>query len=189
MSWGKTGLPPSSKNTPTRARIATSARAVLAELPDHLRPLIQFLAMTGWRVSEATSLRWAQVDFAGGMVRLEVGTTKTGAGRIFPFAALPQLAALIQERREKTSALEHERGTICPWVFNWNGREIRSFHYAWREACKRARVPDRLVHDLRRTAARNLVRSGVPERTAMALMGHKTRSIFDRYNIISEDDK
>ncbi len=156
------------RNTRTGFFEEAELRAVLAELPEDVRPLVQFLALTGWRASEAKSLRWSQVDLVGGVVRLEVGSTKTGAGRVFPYSALPALAALLRAQREWTSALERERGVLCPWV--------------------RAGVSGRLVHDLRRTAARNLVRSGVPERTAMALLGHKTRSIFDRYCIVDESD-
>ena len=163
-------------------------QAVLAELPEDVRPLVEFLSFTGWRVSEGMSLRWSQVDQLGGVIRLEVGSTKSRAGRVFPFAAFPALASLIAAQRERTSALERERDCLCPWVFHREGRPILSFNVTWRRACARAGVAGRLVHDLRRSAARNLVRSGVPEHTAMALLGHKTRSIFDRYCIVDESD-
>ena len=59
---------------------------------------------------------------------------------------------------------------------------------SWRHACNAAGVPNMLKHDMRRTAVRNLVRAGVSEHVAMEITGHKTRTIFERYNIISERD-
>ncbi len=163
-------------------------RAVLAELPRYARLLVEFAYLTGWRIGEVLSLTWRQVDFLAGIVRLEPGTTKNDEGRAFPFEALPALATLLRTQRERTSELERERGQLIPWVFHRHGKPIHSFRDAWLKACERAGVQGRLVHDLRRTAVRNLERAGVPRSWAMKLTGHKTESIYRRYAIVSEAD-
>jgi len=152
---------------------------LLAALPEDLRPLVEFIAITGWRSGEARGLKWANVDFAAGTVTLAAGTTKSGAARVFPFSAHPRLAALLHEQRKQAR---------MPWVFQRDGQKIGEFKRAWKTACREAGCPGRVVHDLRRTACRRLVRNGVPEGTIMALCGWKTRAIFDRYNIVSLSD-
>ena len=73
-------------------------------------------------------------------------------------------------------------------MFHRDGITVRRWRTAWRTACQAAGVPTRFLHDCRRTAARNLIRASVPERVAMLLTGHKSRAIFDRYNIIREQE-
>ena len=70
----------------------------------------------------------------------------------------------------------------------FDGKVIKSFRKAWLAACRAAGYPARIPHDFRRTAVRNLIRAGIPETVAMSMTGHKTRSVFMRYDIVSEGD-
>lgn len=162
--------------------------AMLKELAEDLRPVVTFAYLTGWRRGEILSLQWRQVDFTAGMVRLEPETAKNDEGRTFPFAALPELEALLRRQRERTTVLERVTGQVIPWVFHRGGRSIKDFRGAWEGACNRAGVTGRIPHDFRRTAVRNLERAGVPRSVAMKLTGHKTESVYRRYAIVNEAD-
>ena len=156
-------------------------------LPSHVRPLIEFIYITGWRWdSEARVLEWHQVDFQHGTVTIPPGQTKGGEGRTFVMTA--ELRKLLKRQRARADELEKRTEKPCSLVFSQDGERIKYFYRPWREACTAAKVPGRLLHDMRRTAIRNLVRAGVSERVAMQMCGHKTRSVFDRYNITSERD-
>jgi len=140
------------------------------------------------------------VDFQAGTVRLEAGSTKNDEGRTFPVAALPELEGLLKEQRERTTALEKATGSIIPHVFHNDGEPIRWYKTAWWSACVRAGLahwkdPEHrkgyvgpVVHDLRRTAVRNLERAGVPRSVAVKLTGHKTEAVYRRYAIVAEAD-
>jgi integrase len=89
-----------------------------AELPEYLRAAATFAYLTGWRTrSEVLPLRWANVDFVNGVVRLDVRTTKNDAGRIFPFAVLPELGDLLRRQRLAADAHELLTGQPCLFVF------------------------------------------------------------------------
>jgi integrase len=177
--------------------------AVLAELPAPLRPLFQVAYWTGWRVAdELVPLRWPQVDFDAGELRLDPNTAKTPDGRTFPFGVLPALQALLERQRAITRTVERRTGQLVPYVFHRDGKPIRSYYDAWRSACTRAasrtrnglavlvrpQVLGRVPHDFRRTAARNLIRAGVAQHVVMKLCGWKTDDMFRRYAIVDTRD-
>jgi integrase len=163
--------------------------ALRKHLPAPLRPIATFMYYTGWRVhSELLRLQWHQVDRATGIVRLEPGTTKNQEGRTFPYGQVAELREAIETQWQAREALT-KRGIICPWVFHRRGKRIKDFRTAWDAAAAAAGCPGRIPHDCRRTAVRNLTRAGVTETVAMKITGHKTRSVFDRYDITSEADR
>lgn len=153
-------------------------------LPDYLKGLATFGYKVGWRSSEITGLTWSQVDRVRWLVRLEVGTTKNDDGRIV------YLDNELQEIFQQQWRIRKEKGVLTPYVFpNKNGTaRTKDFRAAWDSAFKKSGVERKLFHDLRRTAVRNMVRSGIPEQVAMKISGHKTRSVFERYNIVDEKD-
>ena len=181
---------------------------LVAALPDYLKDFTRFSYLTGWRKGEIISLTWADVDRDGGSIRLRPEASKNGKGRIVVLHG--ELDALI-ERRWKARLIERDgKPHVTDLVFHRDGEPVGDFRKAWVTACFEAGLvepvldekdqpvlgedgkpklrPSKLFHDLRRRAARNMVRAGVPERVAMEIIGHRTRSMFDRYNIVSEDD-
>jgi integrase len=150
-----------------------------AALPDDLKDPIQFLYLSGWRVSEMRSLKWSDVDRPGKAIRLRIANSKGKSTRLLKPSG--ELWAVI----ERAAARQIPD---LPFVFHRDGKAIGLFRKSWATACKAAGVPGLIVHDLRRCAVRNLVRAGISETVAMKITGHKTRSIFDRYNITSETD-
>jgi integrase len=162
--------------------------SIRRELPEDVRPVATFAYYTGCRRGEILGLRWSQIDFAERAVRLEPGETKNRDARTF--FMVPELYEVLSIQKEIRDCYFPD----CPWVFTRAGQRIRDFNSAWKSACIKAGLvgsdgkPEKLFHDFRRTGVRNLIRAGVPERVAMMISGHRTRAVFDRYNIVSESD-
>jgi integrase len=158
-----------------------------AALPEHLHDPVRFLYLSGWRKEEMHTLEWRDVELEhdrsgaiiGGVIRLRAERSKNKKSRMLPLS--DDLLAIIAH----TNA---GRTLACPNVFQHDGKPIGSFRKAWLAACKAAGFGGLLVHDLRRSCVRNLVRAGVPESVAMKITGHLTRTIFDRYDIVAASD-
>ena len=158
--------------------------AVVAALDEAFRAPVLVAYWTGWRTrSEVLSRRWAHVDLAAGWLRLDPGETKNDLGRNYPLTG--ELLEVFKGLRKRTTAVELKLGRTVEAVFHREGRPIlyRQLLRAWRRACRDAGVAGRLLHDMRRSAVRNLERAGVPRSTAMALVGHETEGIYRRYAI------
>jgi integrase len=158
--------------------------ALRDHLPEYLKGFVTFAYKTGWRISEISELTWQQVDREQGIVRIEAGETKNDEARtIYIDEELNEIFKEQWEVRKKAKKL-------LPYIFlnKHSVGKIKDFRGAWKNACEKSGIGEKLFHDLRRTAVRNMVRSGIPERIAMMISGHKTRSVFDRYNIVNDAD-
>ena len=168
------------------------SRTLLRLLRPDLRVVVALAYTLGWRVrSEVLPLQRRHVDLEAGTVRLDPGTTKNREGRVAYLP--PAVASLLAEQLGRVDALGRTLGRIIPAVFPHlagphRGEPIAEFRKAWRVACRKAGLPGLLVHDLRRSAVRNMERAGVPRSVAMKVTGHKTESVYRRYAIVSDAD-
>ncbi|MBF0259108.1 MAG: tyrosine-type recombinase/integrase [Desulfamplus sp.] len=177
--------------------------ALREQLPPYLKEFVSFGYKVGWRYHEVASLTWDHVDMQNGIVCLKAGETKNNDARtVYLDEELKEMFKSQWDKRKQD-------GKLCPFVFpNQEGTEqMGDFRKAWNHACREvgigygykvdqgyvrkweATLPSGpIFHDLRRTSVRNMVRSGVPERVVMTVSGHKTRAVFDRYNIVNDSD-
>ena len=155
-------------------------RQLVGALPEWLVDVAWFGYLTGCRRGELLQLEWRSVDLTARTAHFRPEKTKTGRGRML---ALEGPLWEIIQRRE---VARHP----APWVFHRDGRVIARwwFDRAWQRACAALGNAGKLFKDFRRTAVRNMIRAGVPERITMEISGHKTRSMLDRYNIVNDAD-
>jgi len=173
----------------------------------HLEPDLQLATdidyTYGWRTqSEVLTREWRHVDLKAGILRLDAGETKNREGRVVYLT--PALLMAFTEQRARVHDFEKRLGRIVPYCFPHLhgakqqsvglrhvavlGERRKDFRGAWRTACTKAGIADRYRHDFRRTAVRNLERSGVSRSIAMKLTGHKTEAVYRRYAIVSDQD-
>jgi len=168
-------------------------------LPAWLQPVLTFAFQTAWRKEEVLGLKWEFVDLKERQIILPSRMSKNGKAR--PIYADDPVFNVLE--RQKQRQIE-DGAESFPFVFhrmrstggsrterkeNAHPERIGDFKKIWAKACEKAGLEGLLFHDLRRSAAREMVRNGYGERVAMEVGGWKTKSMLDRYNIVSLEDQ
>ena len=153
--------------------------ALKGALPHPINVIATFAYRTGWRKKEILGLTWDRVDLKEGVIYLNPGETKNDDARTL---------YLDEELLHEMKFLHMNRVKGCPFVFERDGEPVKDFRATWNKSLEEAGLQEKIFHDFRRTAVRNMIRSGIPERVAMEISGHKTREVFDRYHIVSAED-
>jgi integrase len=200
------------KESPARSGFIERAdyERLFSALPAYLKPVLALGFWTGMRRAEILNVQWNQIDFVGRTIRLHSGSTKNDAGRTIPVAR-PLGAILFEQFQRRDPQCPYvcffidrrgHAGQVGNFRKSWQNTCVKLGLASWEETGEAALRSDRphsspknkllyrglLFHDLRRSCVRNLVRAQVPERIAQEITGHKSRSVFDRYDIVSEND-
>jgi len=167
------------KENNVRDRVLSSEEyaCLLAYSASYLKPIIRLAYLTGMRLGEILGLTWGQVDLREGFIKLEPEDTKTNEGRLVP---------LNGELVEMFKAMH--RGLPGVTVFTRNGKPVTSIREAFTSACQKAGIKNFTFHDLRHTFVNNRRLEGHDYFRIMAATGHKTMSVFKRYNTVSKEE-
>jgi len=175
-------------NARDRVISQTEFEDLMANSPAHFRPIFATAYYTGMRKAEILNLTLDKVDLRSRVIRLEAGDTKTNTARNVPICE-SLLEILTKETRILRKAGETRH------LFLYKGKSVTDFRKALKAACDksdisygRGDVAGFCFHDLRHTAVTNFRKAGVSESVIMQIVGHTTRSMFDRYNKIDADD-
>lgn len=173
--------------------------ALREALPSYLKSFLTFGYLTGWRKEEVAGLTWGRVDLQERTVSLEARQTKNKEARHM-YMEDELVSIMFEQWGSKDNG--------CPYVFHREGQRIKDFRGAWNDACREAGVgygykankkytakweekgltEGPIYHDLRRTAVRQMDQAGVSRKVAMMRTGHKTESVYNRYNIGTDAD-
>ena len=170
--------------------------ALRGALPDYAQVAVSLAYYSGMRLGEVFSLQWEQVNVAEGRLALKAKDTKNKTPRVLYLDS--DLSRVLTAWKQRSMASWPQ----CPWICHRKGRQLKDIKSAWKRGCQvvglgqmvmdeekgRKVWQGKIPHDFRRTAVRNTVKAGVPEKVAMLISGHKTRSVFQRYQIMDEDD-
>lgn len=163
---------------------------ILRHLRVPMDDIARFAYVSGWRREEIRPLRWENVDRAAKEIRLQ--DSKNGEGRVLPLDGDDETWGIFERAWSRRQFERPEGPALSEYVFHLRDGQPISYDYMselWEEARGAAGLQGKLFHDYRRTAARNMIRGGVAQAVAKSITGHKTDSMFSRYNITSNDDK
>jgi Phage integrase family. len=172
---------------------------VLEHLPPSLKALFVVAFHSGCRQGELLKMRWRDIDWSNRIVRLP--DSKSGKARNLPFwGGIEEWLKAQKEHRDAHHPdcehlffwMEEDSGLGHGGLRNVPGSPIQDFRASWRQAITKAHkanenvLPHLLFHDIRRSGVRVMVQdAGIPESQAMLISGHETRSMLERYNIVS----
>jgi integrase len=182
--------PASQAGLPTTTRVNPALEPdqfskLLAAMPERLHPIMSFLYYTGCRVGVAKLIQWSQVAFDGDKVEIRLTASQIKNHTPLTLPLPEELAAMLKRQFRKDGALFDSTNLTK----TFRAAAVAVALGAWRDPKNHdAGYDGVLIHDLRRSGVRNLRRAGVAEDVAMKISGHKTRSVFSRYNIVDSSD-